>query len=159
MHRTALRQFMRQGVRRFSSENIGGVHSVHAVQLQQELALRQIFGGTVTSVEKQPVAIHRIPGPEQPHCEAIHGKTLEVSWEADTFANGYTLRHLGKGTKHVWTEVAHDDLQFNDGHVVAHSLDTCANDTHLVQIRAHYGDFTTEWSAVRVNQTGKAKPK
>merc|ERR1719446_46565 len=111
---------VRQGqgaMKSFSSESQGhAFYSMHAVQLQQELALRQIIGGKV-STTREPVndVFHKLPGPEKPHCDVVGGE-IEVSWEADQFASSYTLRHLGKATNHIWNEVAHDDFQFNDGH-------------------------------------------
>lgn len=143
---------LQQAVRALSSQSHS---SIYAVQLQQELALRHItLGGQVSIPLCQPTKLHAIPGPEQPFCES-DGSRMEVSWERDQFANGYSLRHLGKSTHHSWVEIT--DLQFSDENIVAHTVEVSPCDSHLVQIRAHFGDFETEWSDVRVTQTGFPK--
>lgn len=81
------------------------------------------------------------------------GISLAVSWEKDAHATCYLMRHLGKSTGNYWVSVNAGDFNFEDSLLIAHSIDVEEDDSHLVQIRAQYGDFKSEWSSVKATPT------
>ena len=96
-----------------------------------------------------PIAfqIQQIPAPPQPKFE-VKGSTVEVNWEKQSHVTGYSLRHLGESTNKTWQEISEDGFTFQDASSISHSIDMFGEDSHIIQIRAHFGDFRSEWTSL-----------
>jgi hypothetical protein len=141
--------FVRSICHPVGKRSMSSLAPVYATQLQQECALRQIACPKVSLPTVLPVSAFRIPGPPPPKCER-ECNTLQVTWHKEPHVNSYSLRHVGQSTRHYWQEISEDAFDSEDESTISHSVEVAGTEGHLVQIRAHFGDFKSEWSTIEV---------